>query len=112
VRDIRFSLKTILGSLGIRGVGHTYAMLNGAKNTNQGVVVIAATSPEATRLKMQIGDKAVVVSLNNLESLRGLRKPVVIEHTALEMLFIEAIREIDRLEFRVNQLQREKEQQP
>ena len=67
-----------------RGFGHTQAMLNGAKNI-EGVVIIAHTQVLADQLAAQCKG-ARGVGLDNLHRLRGLRCPIVLDHTAITLI--------------------------
>ena len=67
-----------------RGFGHTQAMLDGAKNTD-GVVIVAHTQILADQLAAQCKD-ARGVGLDNLHRIRGLRCPIVLDHTAIMLI--------------------------
>ena len=75
---------------GGRGCGKTEAMLKGAENVD--CIVVCATHAQEQQLK-QRAPKIKTVSLDNLDRLRGLHNPIVMDHFALEILLREMERE-------------------
>ena len=75
---------------GGRGCGKTEAMLKGAENVD--CIVVCATHAQEQQLK-QRAPKIETISLENLDRLRGLRVPIVIDHYALEILWQELEKE-------------------
>ena len=82
-----------------RGFGHTQAMLNGAKNTDN-VVIVAHTQRWADELAKQCKN-ARGVGLDNTERLLGLQLPILMDHYAIEILLGERDRYIAKLEARI-----------
>ena len=79
-----------------RGFGHTQAMLNGAKNTDN-VVIVAHTQRFADELAKQCKN-ARGVGLDRTDMLRGLRLPFLVDHYAIEILLGEQDQRIAQLE--------------
>ncbi len=82
-----------------RGVGHTSAMLHGA--ASRGCNIVAHDKYFGRELKqvaLQFGSIANIVTLDNLESLRGSTLPLVFDNYALESLLTESRMEILKLE--------------
>lgn len=83
-----------------RGVGHTHAMMHGALNTDN-VIILAHDMKYATELVRQCGGpacegQAIPLSLHSLEhGLRGHRKPLLIDNSAMWWLLQDAIKEIE-----------------
>jgi hypothetical protein len=78
----------------IRGVGHTYTMLNGVvSNPKAKVVTVNIAHAKALGLK---GEQ--VITLDNLDRLRGNNCPLVFDNYTLMCLLGEALGEINRLE--------------
>jgi hypothetical protein len=78
-----------------RGFGHTEAMLNGARNT-PGVAIVAHNRRFAEYLAKQCPD-AIPISISNLERLRGIQCPILIDNCALEHLQMEWKESIDKM---------------
>ena len=90
-------LEELLGYLqSNRRLGHTTALLEGAKNTD-GIIIIAHTKSFADSLAQRCKN-ARGVSLHNLISLRGLRAPILVDNFALQILLTDAHRRIRELE--------------
>lgn len=68
-----------------RRVGHTTAMLNGARSDKNIIVVIAHKAQE----RYIDLPKEQMVTLGELERLRGLKNPLLIDHHALQIMFSE-----------------------
>lgn len=83
-----------------RGVGHTKALLEGAKNV-KGVVIVAHTQQWADELASQCKD-AIGIGLDNLQYLTGRQPPIVIDHLAIKTL-------LDERDVRANKLEAENE---
>lgn len=79
-----------------RSVGHTKALLEGAKNV-KGVVIVAHTQQWADELARQC-DNAVGVGLDNLQYLTGRQQPIVIDHLAIKTLLDERDARANKLE--------------
>ena len=79
-----------------RGLGHTQAMLNGAKNADN-VVIVAHTQRFADDLAKQCKN-ARGVGLDRTERLRGLHLPILVDHWAIEILLGERDHRIVQLE--------------
>jgi hypothetical protein len=77
-----------------RGVGHTYTMLNGVVS-NPKVKVVTANIAHAKTLGLK---REQVITLDNLERLRGTNCPLVFDNYTLMCLLNDAIGEINRLE--------------
>jgi hypothetical protein len=78
----------------IRGVGHTYTMLNGlTSNPNAKVVVTNTGHAKTLNLKSE-----QIIPLTNLEQLYGINCPLVFDNYTLMNLFANAIFEIHHLE--------------
>jgi hypothetical protein len=95
------NIKRILSGLAAylhasRRVGHTTAMIRGAQNT-ENVVVLAHTHFYASRLQGLIPG-AKVVSMHSIESLQGRHSPLVVDNSALWDICQSALSEIERLE--------------
>ena len=78
-----------------RGLGHTQAMLNGAKNADN-VVIVAHTQQFADDLAKQCKN-ARGVGLDRTERLLGSHLPIVVDHYAIEILLGERERRISKL---------------
>ena len=78
-----------------RGFGHTQAMLNGAKNTDN-VLIVAHTQQFADYLAKQCKN-ARGVGLDRTERLLGSHLPIVVDHYAIEILIGERERRIAQL---------------
>ena len=70
-----------------RQIGHTRAMLEGAKNTE--CTVIAHNQNSAIRLREQGVD---AISVHELSALKGKRVPIVLDNATLHFLFAEVLR--------------------
>ncbi len=67
-----------------RGVGHTQATLNGLRNTPDAILIVADRA-QAIGLNLKQGQYLTVDSLP--QSIMGLRKAILIDHYALDILF-------------------------
>lgn len=79
-----------------RAVGHTYAMINGAKNTDN-VLVLVHSQKYASEIKAKY-PKAEFTGFLNLEGLRGKRKPLLIDNGAMCAILQNALIEIRELQ--------------
>ena len=70
-----------------RGVGHTRALIEGAKHT-KGVVIVAYSQKYADELARRCDD-ASGIGLDSLDRLRGRVAPVLFDHHAIESLVID-----------------------
>lgn len=79
-----------------RGVGHTNAVLEGAKNVPNATILTLDR-----RTQDDLGDAApnsLSIALHKLDYLRGMNNPLVIDNGALTYIFSAAVEEIERLE--------------
>ena len=93
----------------VRQVGHTTAMLEGAKNISS--IIITHNNEAAKRISENIsknnkyhlvkrpaGEKIIAISItDDLNKLRGMDMPIVFDNAALYTLFSDAAAEMDRL---------------
>lgn len=85
--SIKNILSEIAGYLGAnRGIGHTTAVIKGF-NTNPMPVAVTATEDYGKRIFGQQN----YVSVDNLASLRGVHRPLVLDNSALEHICHEAL---------------------
>jgi chemotaxis protein CheY-P-specific phosphatase CheC len=80
-----------------RQVGHTTLMLEGAKNTKD-CIVVTHNQVMGESVQQMANQKVKTVSLSSPNLLRGFKKPIVFDNCALYVLFLESVREMDRLE--------------
>lgn len=92
-------LESLNHAFAARAVGHTTSVLVGAKATNAVVIV-----QNAQQMEMCKADGIDSVLIDNLEALRGRRKPVVIDHYPLQSLVSEAAQHIKQQEAQVTTL--------
>jgi len=87
-----------------RQVGHTTAMLEGAKNTD-GIIILAHNMDFARQLAKQCPD-AIPISWqeDGLLSLRGMRRPLLIDNAAIWSILSEAAKEIQSLQAEIMKL--------
>ena len=78
-----------------RGVGHTKALLEGAKNMDGMVVIVAHTQMYADELARQCKN-AVGIGLDNVQYLTGRQHPIVIDHLAIKILLDKRDEELER----------------
>jgi hypothetical protein len=104
------SIKTTLTELvryydSNRGVGHTAAMLTGAQNMGE-CLVVAANQADVAHLWKGPDTSFVVVSLSNLElgDARGHKFPMVLDNHALTELARQSLGEISRLEDKIREM--------
>lgn len=81
-----------------RRVGHTISLLVGAKS-NKNVLVLVAN--EAQKQNVDLPDNQMI-SINNLEALRGRRNPLLIDHFALQSMISELLKDLDGLSTKHN----------
>jgi hypothetical protein len=79
-----------------RAVGHTHTLIHGADEQTNGTVVLAVNMKYAEEIARQCY-QATPVSWSGLERLRGQRKPLVIDNSAMLCLLSEAVVEITNL---------------
>ena len=79
---------------GNRQVGHTRTMLNGAKNVD--CLVLFPTHSIAQTWRKEI-PAARVVTLGNLQSLRGPNKPLAVDNSSMYVILSASISEIKKL---------------
>jgi hypothetical protein len=71
-----------------RQIGHTTAMLKGAIET--GALVVARDNSHRTVLAQMGINPENIITAYSIDRLKGTRKPLVIDHYALEGLYFEA----------------------
>lgn len=84
-----------------RRVGHTSAMLNGARS-DKNIIVIISHKAQKDYIELP---KEQMITLAELERLRGLKKPLLIDHLALQTIFSELNIELhdkDKVIFELN----------
>lgn len=97
---LRLILKAIVRHLqSTRGVGHTTAMIRGAQNVEE-VIVVAENQHYADLLQRKL-PSADVVSLGGITRMGGVRKPLVVDNEALLNLLHSALLEIERLDIKL-----------
>jgi hypothetical protein len=84
--------------MGTRRVGHTMAILDGAKS-NKDILVLVANTTQKKNINLPENQ---MVSINNLEALRGRRNPLLIDHFALQSMVSELFRDLDALSMETN----------
>jgi len=73
-----------------RQVGHTSAMLNGARS-DKNIIVVIANKTQKNYIELP---KEQMITLAELERLRGLKNPLLIDHYALQVMFSEMNKEL------------------
>jgi hypothetical protein len=76
-----------------RAYGRTEAMIKGAENVKD-AIIIAASEAQAKHIRQRT--KTAVFSLQDLEKLKGLHNPIVIDHFAMQVLWDEREEEFKR----------------
>jgi len=71
-------------------------MLKGALNTD--CLILTPTLRIAEQLNKQFRNKIEAITIHNLGKLRGQRKPLALDNSALYELFLACVSEIDSLE--------------
>lgn len=84
MKDKEEVINTIKMYLGLRGVGHTYTMVNGVKTVD--AIVLVAHKQDEKYINSMAGRKVDCVSLDAVHRLRGNRKPLVVDNHALSIL--------------------------
>lgn len=79
----------------VRGIGHTKAVIHGAQNVDA-LVMVHNMEYGMEHIKPFISDD--VVSFDSIKKFARYKRPLVFDNTALHVIFIEAIEEIERLE--------------
>lgn len=74
-----------------RRVGHTSAMLNGARS-DKNIIVVVAHKAQMNYIELP---KEQMITIGELDRLRGLKKPVLIDHLALQTMFYELNKELN-----------------
>lgn len=80
-----------------RQVGHTTAMMEGAKNT-ECLVVVYNSQVEKGIKKMFPDSKNKYISIYGVDKLKDCKTPLLIDNSALFELLDEALKEISKLE--------------
>lgn len=88
-----------------RGVGHTFAALNGAKNT-ENCIVMTASKRDEERIWNESDCKCALASLNDLKTgaLQGHTNPLVFDNFAITELARQSFVEIARLESKIQEM--------
>lgn len=73
-----------------RRVGHTTAMLNGA-TSNPNILVLVANEAQKKYIDLP---KNQMINVNNLDMLRGRKNPILVEHHALQIMYLELNNEL------------------
>ena len=68
-----------------RQIGHTTAALNGAKS-NRNIILLVASYRQRDCVDLP---NEQILSINRLESLKRVVKPILIDHYALQVMFLE-----------------------
>jgi len=98
---IKKQLTELAGYLStVRQVGHTYTMLHGAAKSER--VAIVVHNYRMGEIIKKDAPNADMVSLNNMDALRGRNHPLAFDNAALYQLFSDAVKEITRLEDKSN----------
>ncbi len=93
-----------------RQAGHTVGMINGIKETENPVVMVANLD-QGRHLKKtveKLPKNTVFYSINSPHGLRGYKKPLFIDNAAMWMLCKKAAEEIERLEVKCKVLESRK----
>lgn len=89
----------------LRGVGNTYATMHGCLNSKARLVVINQLLGKSIKHGYSAPHVQLISLSSKPENYLGIRDPICFEHTALSLLFTEALREICRLEEQVRDLE-------
>jgi hypothetical protein len=92
----RKTIENLLIATGPRGSGRTTAMINGAKNTENCVIVVRTEAHVGIMQRKAPGVK--VVSLENIWTLAGTVGPVLFDRDTLEFLLRKAMNELTNYE--------------
>lgn len=74
-----------------RQVGHTSAMLNGARS-DKNIIVVVSNKTQKDYIELP---KEQMITIAELDKLKGLKKPVLIDHYALQVMFWELNKELN-----------------
>lgn len=74
-----------------RQVGHTSAMLNGARS-DKNIIVVVANKTQKDYIELP---NEQMITIGELIKLKGLKKPVLIDHYALQLMFYELNKELN-----------------
>jgi len=80
--------------LSTRRVGHTYSVMEGAKNTD--CLVVCANKQQEREVGKQLLGKKTTTLANIRQELWGIKKPLLIDHYALCCLIGEMLRRIEK----------------
>lgn len=86
-----------------KAVGHTNAMLNGARNTED-VLVMAATHRQTEYFGIP-KDRSVTLQTVHDGKLKGFHKPLLIDHHTVWLILNGLMEDIDKLEAKVKELE-------
>lgn len=84
-----------------RGVGHTTLMKDGFDNYPDKKILLTCHYSHSQQLKAK---KDEIVTWNNMEKLRGHKRPLAIDNGTIIEILNETIGEIDRLEKEIERL--------
>ena len=86
-----------------RRVGHTSAMLNGARS-DKNIIVVVAHKAQKNYIDLP---KEQMITIAELDKLRGLKKPALIDHHALQIMFYELNKELNDKDEQIKYLKAE-----
>ena len=79
-----------------RQVGHTFTTINGLKDNDKALLIVP-TKIFGKFISARYGiPMSRIISLPQLDLLRGRQNPIVIDHTALEIAFKEHMEELEK----------------
>jgi len=87
-----------------RQVGHTTAMLNGAKSDKNILVVVAR---EVQRVWIDLPKEQMINMANLNEKLLGKVNPILVEHFAIQLMYEEIKNELEKKDTYIRKLERE-----
>jgi len=76
-----------------RQVGHTFAMLNGAKS-DKDIIVIIAEETQKSYIELP---KRQMINMSNLhEKLLGRKNPILVDHFAIQLMYWDMKKELEK----------------
>ena len=85
-----------------RQVGHTLALVNGAKS-DKNVLVVVANKVEKTHIELP---EEQMITMDNLrEKLLGRKNPVLVDHFTLQVMYWDMRKELDRKDEEITKLE-------
>jgi len=101
-----------------RQVGHTTAMLNGAKSNPNIIVVVAKESmkrwidlPKNQMItikdleKLPVDDNPII-DINDFRELQGLKNPIIVDHYALQVMTQELVSKLKEKDKKIEKLEK------